>query len=233
MQAGSAGLPAENCPVLSSTQHLQQGESRGSESGRRADRVWGRSVHTEQHTVHSHYNSLAVVSFSWFLYSALSEFKVTMKLWRPDERSRRLRLMQLFQTDYHLIIPERCSAGFFSILHASQNLIITAQRKVSQLFHNACFWHLNFASLVLVRVQKIYIKRCCHATQSSKLILFFKIFFHFLKCKQDEMHDKFSADSFYFRLGLIKCIEIFLTVHNSSFILFYIICLDITNPPAK
>lgn len=48
MQAGSAGLPTENCPVLSSAQHLQQGESRGSESGRRTHRVWGESNHTEQ-----------------------------------------------------------------------------------------------------------------------------------------------------------------------------------------
>lgn len=53
VQAGSAGLPAENCPVLSSAQHLQQGESWGSESGWRAHRVWGKSIHTEQHMASS------------------------------------------------------------------------------------------------------------------------------------------------------------------------------------
>lgn len=60
MQAGSVGLPAENRPVLPSTQHLQQGEGRGSESGWRAHRVWGESILTEQlaaasdtlHTIH-------------------------------------------------------------------------------------------------------------------------------------------------------------------------------------
>lgn len=48
VQAGSVSLPAENCPVLPSTQHLQQGEGRGSESGWRAHRVWGESTLMEQ-----------------------------------------------------------------------------------------------------------------------------------------------------------------------------------------
>lgn len=43
MQAGSVGLPAENCPVLSPAQHLQQSESWGSEFGWRTHRVWGKS----------------------------------------------------------------------------------------------------------------------------------------------------------------------------------------------
>lgn len=47
MQAGSAGLPAEDRPVLPSTQHMQQGEGRGSESGWRAHRVWGEFILTE------------------------------------------------------------------------------------------------------------------------------------------------------------------------------------------
>lgn len=45
MQAGPAGLPAEDRPVLPSTQHMQQGEGRGSESGWRAHRVWGEFIY--------------------------------------------------------------------------------------------------------------------------------------------------------------------------------------------
>lgn len=60
MQAGSVSLSAENRPVLPSTQHLQQGEGRSSESGWRAHRIWGESILTEQpaaasdtlHTIH-------------------------------------------------------------------------------------------------------------------------------------------------------------------------------------
>lgn len=52
VQAGPSGLSAENCPVLSPAQHLQQGESWGAEPGWRAYCVWGKSNHME-HTAAS------------------------------------------------------------------------------------------------------------------------------------------------------------------------------------